>query len=315
MADATLVIATRNRKAELCKALRSALAQTVPLRILVLDDASDDGTADLVAREFPSVALERAERAQGYIAQRNRGARLARTPLVFSLDDDAVFSTPHTVAQTLAEFDHPRVGAVAIPWVNVNRGPEVCQQAPAAWPIYATDAYMGTAHALRRDLFLMLGGYRENLFHQGEEQDYCLRLLGAGFVTRLGRADPIHHFESPTRNVSRMDLYGRRNDVLYAWQNVPWPYLPVHLLGTSFNGLLWGLKVGRPLRMLRGLLNGYLACVVHACGRRPITRDVYRLSRLLKKRGAMPLAEVESWLPAMQAPPQRAAGLAPRPVN
>jgi hypothetical protein len=39
-----------------------------------------------------------------------------------------------------------------------------------------------------------------------------------------------------------MDLYGRRNDVLFAWHNVPMPYFPAHLLGVTINGLRFGVR-------------------------------------------------------------------------
>jgi GT2 family glycosyltransferase len=208
------------------------------------------------------------------------------------------------VEQTLAEFDDPRIGAVAIPFVNVRQDQTVRQRAPDDRLVYVTHAYVGTAHALRRDLFLRLGGYRPFLFHQGEEGDYCLRMLAAGAVTRLGRADPIHHFESPRRDFTRLDLYGRRNDVLFAWYNVPLPHLPVHLAGTVVNGLRHGLRCRRVDIMVRGLLMGFAACWPARADRRPVARRVYRLSRVLKKQGAAPLAAVAAMLPAPTTSPR-----------
>src|SRR5262245_32687574 len=105
---ASLVITTKNRKEDLRKAIVSALRQTEPLEVLVMDDGCTDGTEQAVRREFPSVQIHRTETSQGYIVQRNRGARLARGSIIFSLDDDAAFSTPNIVEQTLADFVHPR---------------------------------------------------------------------------------------------------------------------------------------------------------------------------------------------------------------
>ena len=144
--------------------------------------------------------LHRFETSQGYILRRNQAAELASAPILISIDDDAAFSTPHTVEQTLADFDHPRIGAVAIPFINVNQDKTIRQAAPGTTGTHLAAAYIGTAHALRRDLFLRLGGYRGCMVHQGEEIDYCIRMLDAGSVVRLGRADPIHHFESPRRD-------------------------------------------------------------------------------------------------------------------
>jgi glycosyltransferase involved in cell wall biosynthesis len=296
--NATVVITTRNRKEELRAAVRSALQQTAHPQVLVVDDGSTDGTSELVRSEFPSVRLERAEQSRGLIVQRNHGARLAGGDVIFSIDDDAAFSTPRVVEQTLAEFDHPRVAAVAIPFVNVNKENVLHQRAPGESGIYVNHDFIGTAHAVRRDVFLKLGGYREQLVHQGEERDYCIRLLAAGYVVRLGRADPIHHFESPRRDYRRMDYYGRRNDVLFAWHNVPWPSAIGHALGATVLGTLLGFKCGRPLRMLRGLAGGYGMIVPEWHERRPVSRATYRLSRLLK-RTPMRLADIEPLLPPL----------------
>jgi glycosyltransferase involved in cell wall biosynthesis len=290
---ATVVITTKNRQADLAVAVQSALAQTAHPEILIIDDGSTDGTFQMIREKFPQVRIDRAEVSRGYIVQRNRAAKLATGDIIFSIDDDAAFISPHTVAQTLAEFTDPRVGAVAIPFIDVKRSPQIRQQAPPGADIYVSAAYIGTAHALRRELFLSLGGYREFLFHQGEESDLAIRMLDAGRVVRLGRADPIHHFESPRRDFRRMDLFGRRNDVLFAWHNVPMPWFPIHLAATTLTGIRFGFRCGRPLRMLRGLANGYAAMIRDFAARRPVSAKTYRLARMLKKREAVLLSEIE----------------------
>jgi glycosyltransferase involved in cell wall biosynthesis len=298
---ATVVITTKNRKDDLRNALASALTQDVPIEILVVDDGSTDGTADMVRAEFPAVRLHREEQSGGYIVRRNQAARMATAPLVVSIDDDAAFPSARTVGQTAAEFDNPRIGAVAIPFIDVKKGPDVRNRAPDRPGVWVADSYIGTAHALRRDVFLALGGYREKLFHQGEEGDYCARMLDAGYVTRLGTADPIHHFESPRRDFRRMDLYGRRNDVLFAWHNAPLLYLPAHLLATTVNGVRFGFRCGRPWRMMQGLAKGYGAIVPQFGERRPISRATYRILRRMRKSPQpLSLQDIEASLPPLR---------------
>lgn len=295
--SATVVITTKNRKDDLRNAVESALSQTARPEVLVIDDGSTDGTAEFIKKEFPEARVERTEQSSGYIRQRNRAAQLANHPILVSIDDDAIFSSPCVVEQTLHEFNHPRVGAVAIPFVDVNKSPEIHHRAPDAAGVYAGYAYIGTAHAVRRDLFLHLSGYRDVLFHQSEEEDYCIRLLNAGYVTRFGNADPVHHFESPRRSWKRMDYYGARNKVLYACHNVPMPYFAVHLAATSFFTSIYAQNPRRFVTRLRGVLGAYTCVCMGLIHRKPVKKSVYRLSRELKRRGAVCLNEIESQLP------------------
>jgi glycosyltransferase involved in cell wall biosynthesis len=297
---ATVVISTHNRKTLLRQPILSALNQSVPVEVIVADDGSTDGTADMVRAEFPQVRLIPHAHARGYIVRRNECARLASGPVIFSLDDDAVFSSPRIVEQTLAEFDHPRVGAVAIPCIDVRTNQMFRQDMPDETGLFVGDSFVGTAHAVRRDVFLQLRSYREHLLHQGEEGDYCLRMLAAGYVTRVGRADPIFHYESADRSSERMDFYGRRNDIIFAWQNVPMPYLPFHIAATLVKGSIYTVRSARhPKKMFAGMLSGLAECFRGDLERRPVDPGIYRLSRELKKHGPLPLRSVLDSLPAL----------------
>jgi glycosyltransferase involved in cell wall biosynthesis len=289
---ATVVITTKNRKDELCGALESVLAQTVPLEVLVIDDGSTDGTTETVRAKFPGVKLIRSDSSHGYIVQRNHAARLATTPFIFSIDDDAVFSTPYVVEQTLADFNGPRIGAVAIPFIEPLKSNQLMQRAPSRDRIWITDSFIGTAHALRRDLFLQMHGYREALVHQGEERDFCIRMLECGWVTRLGNSDPILHYESSRRDFRRWDYFGRRNDILFVWHCVPLRWFPVHLAAASFNGVRTAFRVGRYYSMATGMFAGYCECFRRWSERSPVSKRTYLLYRNLRKSGALPFDEV-----------------------
>ena len=59
---ASICIVTRNRKADLLRALGSCLAQSYrPLEVLVFDDASTDGTEQDVLARFPQVRYFRSD--------------------------------------------------------------------------------------------------------------------------------------------------------------------------------------------------------------------------------------------------------------
>lgn len=287
--SATVVITTKNRKDELRFALRSAFKQVAGPEVVVLDDGSTDGTAEMVRTEFPKAELHHFDESKGLIVRRNEGARLATGEVIFSIDDDAEFSTPQVVEQTLREFDDARIGAVAIPYIEPRKDNRLMQKAPDQQTVWITDRFIGTAHAVRREIFLKLGGYREHLVHQGEEGDYCIRMLNAGHFVRLGSADAIIHHESPKRSLQRMDYYGCRNAILFAWQNMPVRYLAVHLLATTFNCLRWTFNPRRFFTRLRGIVAGYRDCL--GIPRAPVQVGTYRQWRKLGKERAMPLGQ------------------------
>ena len=298
-ARASLVIATRNRCEELRQALRSAHAQTVVPETIVLDDASSDGTGEMVRREFPAVRYYRSEEPLGCSAQRNRGLQLASAPIVFSLDDDAAYSAPDTIERAIGEFSGRRIAALAMPFVNVNTGPAVLCRAPDSRGVWVTDTFVGAVAALRREAVLAVGGFREHWNQYGEESDLCLRLLGAGFITRLGSTAPAHHFESARRDHARWNFLGRRNDILFVLENVPLPWLVLHLPATTMNGVLTGIRSGHLGSSLRGVVAGYRMAWARRRERRPASPRAYRLHRRLKKSGPLLLETLEAQLPAL----------------
>src|SRR5439155_617666 len=94
MTDATAVsavIPVHNGADYVAEAVRSTLNQTrAPIECLVIDDGSNDATAEVVREFGDDVAYIRSER-QGVSAARNRGARLARGGLIGFLDHDDVW--------------------------------------------------------------------------------------------------------------------------------------------------------------------------------------------------------------------------------
>lgn len=115
--DITVVIATRNRRDSLRRTLASLYAQTLALHeVIVVDDASGEGTGTMLAEDFPEVTYLRLDEQGGPAAARNRGVRAARGDLVAFTDDDCV-APPGWLEGHAAYYDDPRVGAVGGPQI------------------------------------------------------------------------------------------------------------------------------------------------------------------------------------------------------
>lgn len=316
---ATIAIITRNRKDELRQALRSSLEQEGPIEVLVLDDGSTDGTSEMVAQEFPGVRVARFDDDADVATRRNDAAALARGDVIVSIDDDAVFTSPRIVADTLRDLDHPRLGAVAIPYVDVGVRPDVQQAAPDPDERWVTTIFRATAYAVRRDVFLEVGGYTPAIQQFGEEWDLALKLLDAGYVIRLGRSDVIHHHPSTKRDYRRMDVLQRRNEWLICWMYFPLPWNLLYPVGYALKGLREGVRTGRRRNMTLGVVTGVRALAGSRPARRPLSRPAFRLDQWARSRtragAALRLAEVEGRLPPLGPPPKPPHGGWPRPVQ
>jgi glycosyltransferase involved in cell wall biosynthesis len=290
MPDATIVIATYNRKDDLRRAVASALQQYGDVEVLVLDDCSTDGTGEMVQTEFPAARYVCAEQNVGYIVNRNRAADLATAPILISIDDDAEFSTTDVVSQTLQNFNDPRIGAVAIPFIDVKVSPAIRQAGPDAESTWLIASFIGTAYAIRKDVFSQVGRFREEFRHQGEESDLCLRMLDQGYVVRRGTAEPILHHESPKRVRARIMKYASRNWVIGILYGYPMPEMLLHLAVKNFNALRLCFRRAS-LAPLQGMLAGYAHALPRLKQRKPVRRSTLALFERLRRGGPLRLEE------------------------
>jgi GT2 family glycosyltransferase len=191
---------------------------------------------------------------------------------------------------------HRDVGAVAFAQAEADGTAWPAAMQPAlATRTCCIPAYIGFAHLLRRSVFLDLGGYLEPLHFYGEEKDYCLRLLNAGFaVVYVPDARVAHVPDQSGRSPARYLRYVIRNDCLSALYNEPLP-LP---LATVPLRLLRYLAMRRHAGVhdeggLRWILGELAASLPSACrDRRPVAwRTFLRWRRLRASTPPFPLQQ------------------------
>ena len=200
-----------------------------------------------------------------------------------------------------------------MPYVDVRRGPEVKQAPPEGDGIWVTDTFVGTAHAIRRDLFLAAGGYRVELGRGVEEPELSLRLLALGAVVRLGRARRPAPPRVPATRRRAQRAPDLAQQLARGVVDVPWPHLAVRALKLAATTPVVGARVGRPWSTARGMVDGLRLAPSDLRDRRPVPRSVYRVNHDLRRRGPLPLAAVEGRLPP--SPVATAATGAPSSVR
>jgi N-acetylglucosaminyl-diphospho-decaprenol L-rhamnosyltransferase len=224
----TVVIATRNRRPVLLRTLTRLAALPERPPIVVVDNGSDDGTADAVRREHPTVTLIEPGDGLGPAA-RTVGMRAASTPLVAFTDDDSWWE-PGALARAAALFDgHPSLGLVAArilvePGGVLDSTCEAMRDSPladgVALPGPPVLGFVACGAVARRSAVLECGGFDARFGFGGEEEVLAIDLASAGW--RLAYVDDVvaHHeptrWPRPERRVREL-----RNQLWSAW--LRWP--------------------------------------------------------------------------------------------
>lgn len=227
----TIGIATRNRPQSLVRCLNSIiLIEELVSEVIIVDDSSHPPIGPALRHVSATIAaktrLVEQPDAQGPIVARNTMLRLAANDCVLLLDDDAYVIDAGAVGRAVEVFRrNPHIGAVACAQAEADGSPwpAAMQPSPVEYVCYVA-AYIGFAHLLRRSVFLELGGYQESFHFYGEEKDYCLRLLNAGYdVVYLPDARVAHVPDPSGRSEAKYLRYVIRNDCLSALYNEPFP--------------------------------------------------------------------------------------------
>ncbi len=107
-----MIVPAYNERECIASTVRSLLAGDHPIEVIVVDDGSTDGTADIVrGLDLPGVRLIQQPNA-GKPAALNTGIANAHHDIIVMMDGDTVFE-PSTVRELIQPFSDPRVGAVA----------------------------------------------------------------------------------------------------------------------------------------------------------------------------------------------------------
>jgi glycosyltransferase involved in cell wall biosynthesis len=187
--DISVVLATYNRRQSLPRAITSVLAQDdAKFELIVVDDASTDGTADYLATLVdPRIKIITAEPNAGPSAARNRGIEAARADVVAFLDSDDRYR-PRRLSAPLAAFADPNVVCVLSSSLTYRhdepreaRVPDVKLTAPALEWALTCDLFPveSSGMTVRRATALAVGGFCAGLRY-AEDRELLIRLSHRG---------------------------------------------------------------------------------------------------------------------------------------
>jgi GT2 family glycosyltransferase len=201
--------------------------------------------------------------------------------IVFFLDDDARVEPGVERAVIEAFAADEKLGAVSVRIID-EHGQTARRHVPrvgsASGPrsgLVAT--FLGGACAIRRSVYLDVGGYWGLLWYGHEELDLSWRLIDAGYSIRyLAEVRVVHPLTDISRHADGWRLTGR-NRVLVARRNLPAPVLIVHTLVWLIAGWFRARRAECGAAYLAGWREGWRISIE----RRPVRwRTVWRLARL-----------------------------------
>jgi GT2 family glycosyltransferase len=233
MAELTvsICIATHNRRDDLARTLGElARLAPAPQVVLVAADGCTDGTLELLRTEYPQARLIEHAQARGSIPSRNELARACNSDLFVSLDDDSYPLEPDFLARVAACFARePRLAVLSFAQRS-DEDPDSLTAKDFGAARYEA-SYANSGAAIRRSVFLELGGYPDVFFHAYEEPDFALRCAAAGWQVRFEPSLVVrHHFTGVGRDERRTHQRHARNELWSVLLRCPWPLLvPVAL--------------------------------------------------------------------------------------
>lgn len=180
----TIVIVSYGSAAVLQKCQHAFLtANSFP--VIIVDNASPDGSADTLAQLYPHAKLMRLARNEGFGRAANIGLRAAQTPWAFLLNPDLIVNTDDV--QAMLDFARQQDSRHCL------FGPAVTEKDFLKQGAISRQWLSGAALLFRRADFEKLGFFDENIFLYGEDDDLCRRVWESGHPLLLNSNLHMHH--------------------------------------------------------------------------------------------------------------------------
>lgn len=241
------LLVSHNTRDDLLASLASLhVGTSLPIEILVIDNASVDGSPEAVEQAFPQDRVIRLAENVGFARANNRGLREAQAPLILILNPDTAVRPGALEALVAVLASRPGVGAAGPRTLNSDgsvqvsfgpdltpvaewrqrrlvhgvksRNPRIRAQLAAMTEREFEPAWLsGSCMLARREALLAVGGFDEGFFLYEEDADLCLRLRRAGWrVLFTPNAEIVHHLgSSMARAPSRARLEYHRSHLRY----------------------------------------------------------------------------------------------------
>jgi GT2 family glycosyltransferase len=250
--DISVVITSWNTKSLLLECVESILSETqVPsIEVIVVDNASTDGSPEAVEEKFSNVKVVRNERNLGFAKANNIGIKLSVGRYISLVNSDVrvLKGCFDRLYQYMEEY--PAVGIAGPKMLNSDMTVQrTCRRFPTLWSTFccavgldkvfpksytfggearffypddeigAVDVLTGCFWILRREAVKQVGLLNEAFFFYGEDLDWCKRFWSAGWkIVFFPNAQAIHYGGTSSSQAPTIFAIEKEKATLQYWK-------------------------------------------------------------------------------------------------
>ncbi|PJA96542.1 MAG: glycosyl transferase [Ignavibacteriales bacterium CG_4_9_14_3_um_filter_34_10] len=235
----SVIIVNYNVKQFLKNLIESVLkaVENISYEIIVVDNASSDGSAEEIRNSFPHVKFIANKKNLGFGAANNQALEIAKGEFIVLINPDALVKT--NTFDTLIKFfhDNPQTGMAGCKVLNPDGTLQLaCRRSfPGVWTsftkivglsslfpkskyfakynltyldeneIHEVDAISGSFMFFRKEVYEKVGGFDNDYFMYGEDLDLCYRVQKAGYKVYYVPTTEIIHYKGESTKRSSLD--------------------------------------------------------------------------------------------------------------
>ena len=254
----SIVVLTWNRRDCLIETLSNL--SSLEAEIVVVDNGSEDGTSQAVAKYFPDCQLVSLSENLGTVA-RNDGISKASGDIIITLDDDVRSLTQDGIQQVIKSFENPKLGALTFKVINPGTGKTRDwvhrQRISCADDTFPTYEITEGAVAFRAGALKDSGLYRNDYFISHEGLDLAYRLLNSGWEIYHNGSITVEHYHDPGgRTDWRRYYYDTRNLFWISARFHPLSYAVPYLFRGILAMTFYAIRDMHILAFTRGFFDG-----------------------------------------------------------
>ncbi|GIM45657.1 glycosyl transferase [Collibacillus ludicampi] len=278
--DLSIIIVSYNTKDLLIQTLDSVFrySEGVSIEVIVVDNASIDGSPSAVESLYPEVRLIRNSTNYGFAYANNQAIREASGRYILLLNSDTIVS--EDTFRTMVHFmdSHPRIGASGCKVIKPDGNLDLACRRSFPTPLnslyqalklsklfpksrrfasynltyldedetYPVDCLVGAFMMVRREAIEQVGLLDERFFMYGEDIDWCYRIKQAGWEIWYYPKTTIIHYKGASSRKKKVRI-------IYEFHRAMYLYYKKHHAGSKFFLFNWLIYSGIAIRYLLSL--------------------------------------------------------------